>query len=685
MREEEMNLEFSFSDKEKEFFEVYQDLLLKYHKNPEKLEIFLELEAKGKGIENLDELLERFNEFLRTYLFFKSLRSKLENILPVKKEILKVLHEYPYFVEYEVRLKFPSANTEYSGFKWYEPFLIAGGKDGIVRVWKYEDGTFHLIKELGETAGGFPKYELNNGVVFYAAGSDLIAYNLESGKVVDRVDVGQPPAAIGKDGDRVYLFKKVGNIAIKQRISLENGKIVFGAADIVSPTEIDSGELDMAVVEGKLLKLKDGKILLFKGGKKEEVIEFVDDKVIEFDAPVNDILIYKNYAILAPSKENPAVINIDTGEEVAELDVPVKHSYKVVKNPVENQIAISHNENLITIWNLETLKLEKVLESYFIDVMALDYSPDGKYLAAAGEGRDINIFDTETWELVKDIDLPTEGVMAVEFSPDGRYLAAGCGDYNVYLLNTETWEVEKVLKKHEYLISDLVFLEGGKKLISASWDGQAILWDVESGEPIKILAATDERIWKVSVSPDGKFIALGDWNGKVEILDAKTFEPVKSWKGESRVLALAFSDEYLLVGRKDGSVEVVRVERREKLAEGAIEDIAHNPAEDVVGVSTFDKNLLVYTSSGGLKIWNSVGDKVFSAKVDGRLTEVENLREPKINMVVLENTYLLNEDNHFFGGKGWQNYVQIIKGTEVVKDKNEFLKEITKPDLIQMV
>jgi len=680
-----MNLEFSFSDKEKEFFEVYQNLLLKYHKNPEKLEIFLELEAVNRGIENLEEVLEKFNEFLRVYLFFKSLRPKLEAILPVKKEILEVLRKYPYFVEYEVRLSFPSRDTVYSGFKWYEPLLLAGGKDGIVRIWRYDNGNFYIVKELGREAETFPKYELDGEVLFYSVDNTLKVFHAESGKLIEEVDIGQPPVAIAREDGKVFLYKKVGNVAIKQRISFEKGKVVFGAADIVSPTEVDSGELDMAVVEGKLIKLKDGKILLFKGGKKEEVVEFVEDKVIEFGAPVNDILIYKNYAILAPSKEKPAVVNIETGEEVTELDVPVKHSYKVVKNPVQNQIAISHNENLITIWNLETLKLERVLESYFIDVLALDYSPDGKLLAAAGEGRDINIFDTESWKLIKDLDLPAEGVMAVKFSPDGKYLAAGCGDYNIYLINTETWEVEKTLKKHEYLISDLAFLEGGKKLISASWDGQAILWDVESGEPLKVLAATDERIWKVAVSPDEKYVALGDWNGKVEILSTEDWQPVKSWKGESRVLSVAFGHDYLLVGRKDGSIEVIRLERKERLAEGAVEELSKNPAEEVVGVCTFDKNILVYTTDGSLKIWNSLGDKVFGAKVKGSLTAVENLREPKIKMVVLENTYILHADGGYFGAKGWQDYILIVKGTEVVKDKTEFLKEITRPELLQMV
>jgi WD40 repeat protein len=208
---------------------------------------------------------------------------------------------------------------------------------------------------------------------------------------------------------------------------------------------------------------------------------------------------------------------------------------------------------------------------------------------------------------------------------------------------------------------------------------------VETGEPIKILAATDERIWKVSVSPDEKFIALGDWNGKVEILEAENFQPVKSWKEESRVLALAFGRDYLLVGRKDGSIEVVKIVRTEKLSGDAIEDISSNPGDSVVGVTTFDRNMLVYTVGGYLKIWNSAGEKVFSARVNGNLSDVENLREPNINITVLPDTYIVNKGNYFFGGRGWSNYVEILKGTEIIKEKEEFLKEITKPELLNEI
>ena len=156
---------FSFSAEEKKFFEIYQELLIKYYNQPQKLSLLLELKALELGLENYPQLVEKFHEFLREYLFFKSKRSELENILPIKPQLVNVLKKYPYFVEYRITFTFPSSAV-YRGFKWRKPLLLAGGNDGKVRVWRYIGENFHFLGELGEEAGKFPAYELYRGTSF---------------------------------------------------------------------------------------------------------------------------------------------------------------------------------------------------------------------------------------------------------------------------------------------------------------------------------------------------------------------------------------------------------------------------------------------------------------------------------------------------------------------------------------
>ena len=674
-----MQMSLSFSEGEKEFFKVYLELLKKYHKEPQKLNIFVELKALDFGIENLQEVLEKFNEFLRRYLFFKSKRQELEEILPVSSDIVPILEEYPYFVAYEAVKTYPSKG-EYKGFKLRGDFLLAGAKDGKIRIWKVINNSLRFLKELGNESEGFPKYELQDNYLFYSVGNELKVYYLPSGKVVASVDIGQPAEALNLENGKVYLYKKISNIAIKQQVSVADGIIVFGPADPILPTQIESGEIDMTAIGQKLIKAKDGKIFLFEGAKRVEGVSFVLINKFDFGYPINDLLIYNDTIIIAPSGTVPAVSDFK-GNIVAELSIPLSHSYRIRRHPKRELIAISHNQNLISIWNMENFQPVKILESYFIDVLGLDFSPDGKYLVASGEGRDINIWDTESWEMVKDLDLPTEGIMAVKFSPDGNILAAGTSEGTIYLIDTQSWEVVKELHSHTDMVSDILFV-GNNELVSASWDGRALLWNLETGEVEKVLQDTDARVWKLALSEDGKYIAIADWEGLVLSYSTEKWKEEAKFADKSGVSAVAFGENHLVIGRKDGTLELIELQAKEEKGQKIVE-ISAQPSEKAVGVSPFKGNLLAYTEKNKIAVWDSEGEKVFTAKVEGKLSEVENLKEPQLTVEVLPETYLIETDGYFYGAKGWENYIQILKGLEIVENKEEFLKEITKPELLE--
>jgi WD40 repeat protein len=680
-----MLLDITFTEEEKNFFEIYQRALLKYHHDPEKFLIFLELKALDLGIENLQEVLEKFHSFLRKYLFFKSKRSELEKILPVKSEIIPILKKFPLFAEYRVEYTFPSEAT-YKGFKYRQPYIVARGSDGLVRIWLWEGESPQFLTQLGEKGSGWGAYELWKDYLFYGYGNRLKVYNFQTLKEIADIDIGSPAEALNIDQEgNLYLYKKVGSLAIRQKLEIEGNKVIFGPADPVAPTEVHGGEQDMLAKGQKLVRVLNEKIVLFSGKKKVEKLEFKPlTKYKEF-AVINDVYPYKDYVVVATSGTSPQILNIRTAEKVATLDIPVTHSYRIAKNPARNWIAISHNMNLISVWDLDSLQPVKILESYFIDVLGVDFSPDGKYLIAAGEGRDINVWDTETWEMVKDIDLPEEGVMSVAFSPDGKYIAAGCGDYKIYLISTDNWEVEKTLTYHEDLISDLKFTPDGKYLISTSWDGKAVIWDIESGEVDKLIETSEERLWRLDISPDGNYVAIASWDGKLSLFKRNTWELIATYVQDAPVTAVKFSENYLVIGRRDGLIEVVEIVRKEEFDKGSIVDLSADPSENAQGVVPFEGNLLILTDKGRIMLWNSVGDKIFSAKVEGQLQEVENVKEPKLEVKVLPNTFILREDNRMFGGKGWTNYIQILEGNRPVKDKNPFVEEITDPSLVKEV
>jgi len=676
-----MDINFSFSEQEKRFFEIYTQLLEKYFNNPHRLNLFLELKALELSIENPKEVLEKINSFLRDYLFFEDQREELSKILRVDEKILEILKRYPYFVEYRADYGFPSEDAIYRGFKWREPLILAGGNDGKVRIWRVDNGEIKFLFSIGEEGSGFPAYELYDNHLFYSNGPVLKVYYLPSGKVVEEIEIGQSVYALNLEGNNLYLYQRLKNTAIRQRVELDNGKVEFGPAEPISVADIKTGEIDMIAVGKRLVKLKRGRIYLLEGGKKQDEYILERDKVFKVGYPINDILLSGESAILAVDGSAPFIVDIQSGEILGFLEVPVKHSFRIRKNPVKDELAISHSNNLISVWNLKTLESIKILESYFIDVLCIDFSPDGKWLVAAGEGRDINVWDTETWEMVKDIDFDFEGVTALTFSPDGKYLAAGGGDNNIYLLTLSDgeWKVEKTLSQHEDLISDLLFVEG--KLVSSGWDGKVILWNPETGEVERVIQSSDDRVWKLALSKDGGLLAVADWEGKVNVYKTADWERLASFEDQSGVTAVSFGEGKLLIGRKDGTLEVVNVEVK---APGEVSVcISQNPSEETEGITTFNGNILVYTKGRKIKVWNSEGEKVFSATVEGSLKDTENMRKPQLEMKVLPETFVVRREDQFYGAKGWEEYVNILKGLELVKEKEPFLRKIANPDLLK--
>ncbi|KAF9960056.1 hypothetical protein BGZ72_008014 [Mortierella alpina] len=76
-------------------------------------------------------------------------------------------------------------------------------------------------------------------------------------------------------------------------------------------------------------------------------------------------------------------------------------------------------------------------------------------------------------------------VYAVQYSPDGRYLATGSFDKTVRIWDGTTNQNEVyVLKGHGLNISDLAWGHDSSLLLSAAYDKTCKLWDVESGKQL---------------------------------------------------------------------------------------------------------------------------------------------------------------------------------------------------------
>ncbi len=94
-------------------------------------------------------------------------------------------------------------------------------------------------------------------------------------------------------------------------------------------------------------------------------------------------------------------------------------------DPTGRRLAISYVDGSVALWDVATGKLLHVCDTGAEEIYTLDWSPDGKMLAAAGLRGDILVLDGENLAVLKRLSGP-EWVISVRFSPDGsRLLSAG--------------------------------------------------------------------------------------------------------------------------------------------------------------------------------------------------------------------------------------------------------------------
>jgi len=257
-------------------------------------------------------------------------------------------------------------------------------------------------------------------------------------------------------------------------------------------------------------------------------------------------------------------------KEVARLPHS-NHVVSVAFSPDTNVLATLALDGVVRLWEIHSQR--EVTDFSSIEMMGeglgyVLFSPDGKTLAI-GEGKGgIRLFDWRTGKVTLPPVFRTtklrnswEGIMALAFSPDGKYLAAAYWpDSQVYLWDLKAGGEATMLSGHTALIRALAFSPDNQTLASASDDSTVRLWDVRRKTPIRRLQGHLRNVAALAWSPDGKDLASGSQDGSVRYWDpALTPDAIPYQKLSSpiKLFALAFSPDsgrMITVRRADGAV-----------------------------------------------------------------------------------------------------------------------------------
>ncbi|HEX7378692.1 MAG TPA: hypothetical protein VF278_16345, partial [Pirellulales bacterium] len=159
-------------------------------------------------------------------------------------------------------------------------------------------------------------------------------------------------------------------------------------------------------------------------------------------------------------------------------------------------------------------------------------------------------------------------IYCVQFSPDGRHLAAACGDGHVDVWNAPDWSLRHSLAAHQADADCVAFSPDGGLLVSGGEDGWLRLWNVETGELIRSIDARQKDTLTVAISPDGRTLAAGGIDGLVRFWQLPDGEPRGEYRATTgRVQHLAFSPDggKLATAGGDSNAMIVEVATHARL------------------------------------------------------------------------------------------------------------------------
>jgi len=150
---------------------------------------------------------------------------------------------------------------------------------------------------------------------------------------------------------------------------------------------------------------------------------------------------------------------------------------------------LNYSQDSMMVWDM---KNGEVVFSYNKPFYQLSFSPDGKYLAAAGGiNENLTVFDVQSWSVIYENYTDQKGTVSVSWAPNGLYLASGGEDATVKIIDIKTWNLTAELTISGGYNTALSWSPDGRYIAASSIDiasvGSVIIWSTETWSRIKTL------------------------------------------------------------------------------------------------------------------------------------------------------------------------------------------------------
>jgi WD40 repeat protein len=464
--------------------------------------------------------------------------------------------------------------------------LAAGSSDARIHLW--DTSTWGVTQTLPGHAGGVTALAFSpDSRHLFSAGADGTArrWDVATGEEACRfgpvrgslhslavapdgktVAAGTAPGTPEDGGPRIHLWEaatgrqfrtwKVGNdgqVPLSSLAFSPDGKaLASNSQDGIRLWDPATGKplnpsAEAATDPVCLSYSPDGRVLAIGGGRQVRLWDTRTwreiTRLAEVGAEVNSVAFSPGGKELASGEGPPGVVRIwDVATGKPRGQSPRRKTWvRSVSFSPRGDLLAGLSPGEVVLWDASSGRERRrvpIPPKVHPNVQQVRFSPDGRFLASAGQTGALRLWDPTTGEQVRSLG-PEYGWGAgfVAFSPDGKTLAAP-GGAGVRFLGMRSegpsvclWEVASRKDRRRFSGLDhpvglgAAFSPDGRILAVVDCDGQVRLWDVSRGREVRRLL--EHGAWGVSLafSPDGKALATGGADATVLIWDVNELVP----------------------------------------------------------------------------------------------------------------------------------------------------------------
>jgi WD40 repeat protein len=234
---------------------------------------------------------------------------------------------------------------------------------------------------------------------------------------------------------------------------------------------------------------------------------------------------------------------VSTGQQLRAL---LGHTfvYRVRFHPDGRHLSAGSHDGSVIVWDLMTYTAVRTIQGEKDNLTPdVGLSPDGKRFTISrekGKGeREIEVRDLTDGQMVFTLPGHVDNYHKVEFSPDGKWLAAGGNDQTVRVWNAATGKEAFTLRGHNGFVKSVAFSPDGKRLASAIHSfktGEVKIWDLSSGKEEFTLRGHGDTVIDLAFNPDGRRLAVIDDEKFAKIWDVIIGQDARIFRGHTGII-----------------------------------------------------------------------------------------------------------------------------------------------------